>query len=124
MALDTSSLDRFLGVLMGEAVMKTAEGTEFFQTGFATVGPVDLVVDVAPPGGSMASLVGAMAVPGDDGSSQGGGNDPRLATHVDDLGFSFQNNSMEGGVAGELADRFDGEYMSALGLMEATGQPL
>ena len=89
MALDTSSRDRFLGVLMGEAVMKTAEGTEFFQTGFATVGPVDLVVDVAPPGGSMASLVGAMAVPGDDGSSQGGGDDPRLATDVDDLGFSI-----------------------------------
>ena len=90
MALDTSSSDRFLGVLMGEAVMKTAEKTEVvFQTRFATVGPVDLVVDVAPPGGSMASLVGAMAVPGDDGSSQGGGDDLRLATDVDDLGFSI-----------------------------------
>ena len=124
MALDTSSSDRFFGVVMGEVVMKTAEKTEVFQTGFATVGPVDLVVDVTPSGGTIASLVGAMAVPGDDGSSQGGGNDPRLATDVDDLRFSFQNNSMEGGVAGELADRFDGEYMSALGLMEATGPAL
>lgn len=88
--------------------MKTAEKTEVFQTSFATVGPVDLVVDVAPPGGTIASLVGAVAVPGDDGSSQGGGDDPRLATHVEDLRLSFQNNSMEGGIAGELADSVDG----------------
>ncbi len=108
MALDTSSLHRFLGVLMGETVMKTAEKTEVFQTGFATVGPVDLVVDVAPPGETIASLVGAVAVPGDDGSSQGGGNHSCSPTDVDDLGLSFQNKTMEGGIAGELADSVDG----------------
>ncbi|MCH7899809.1 MAG: hypothetical protein IH818_02720 [Acidobacteria bacterium] len=74
---------------MGDTPLPYFLRTWIFQTSFATVGPVDLVVDVAPPGGSMASLVGAMAVPGDDGSSQGGGDDPRLATDVDDLGFSI-----------------------------------
>ncbi len=100
MALDTSILHRFLGVLMGETVMKTAEKTEVFQTGFASVGPVDLVVDVAPSGGTIASLVGGVAVPGDDGSSQGGGDDPRLATHVEDLGIRAEDDSADGRVAG------------------------
>ena len=108
MALDTSSSDRFFGVVMGEVVMKTAEKTEVFQTGFATVGPVDLVVDVTPSGGTIASLVGAMAVPGDDGSSQGGGNHSCTPTDVDDLRLSFQNKAVEGGVAGQLADSVDG----------------
>lgn len=108
MALDTSSLDRFFGVVVGEPAMETAEKTQVFQTSFATVGPVDLVVNVAPPGRTIASLVGAMAVPGDDGSSQGGGNHSSSPTDVDDLRLSFQNNSMEGGIAGELADSVDG----------------
>jgi hypothetical protein len=124
MALNTSSPDQFLGVLMGETVMKTAEKTEVFYTGFATVGPVDLVVDVTPAGGTIASLVGAVAVSGNNGSAQTGGDDPRLATHVEDLGTRAEDDSADGRVAGELADRFDGEYMSALCLVEAAGPAL
>jgi hypothetical protein len=120
MALDTSSFDRFFGVVVGETVMETAEETQVVHGGFATVGPVDVVVDVTPAGGTVASLVGAVPVSGNNGSAKTGGDDPGLATHVEDLGTRAEDDSADGRVAGELADRVDGEYMSALGLMETT----
>ena len=55
--------------MVGEGVVVAEEETEVFEFGFASVGPVDDVVDVAPGGGSVASAPDAVPVPGDDGSS-------------------------------------------------------
>jgi hypothetical protein len=52
-----------------EGVVVAAEETKVVEDGFASVCPEDNVVDVAPAGGPATAFVGAVAVPGDDGSA-------------------------------------------------------
>lgn len=72
-------------LLVGEGVVVAAEEGEVLEDCFASVGPVDDVVDVAPVGGSAASAPGAVAVSGDDGSSLGWVDGPGFASDVDDF---------------------------------------
>jgi hypothetical protein len=59
-----------LGLLsVGEGVVVSAEETKVVEDGFASVCPEDNVMDVAPAGGPATAFVGAVAVPGDDGSA-------------------------------------------------------
>lgn len=54
---------------MHERVMEAAQEGEIFQAGFASVGPVLLVVDITPPGFAITTLPGAMSIAHDHRSS-------------------------------------------------------
>ena len=100
-----------------EGVVVSAEETEVFETGFASVGPGDDVVDVTPSGFAFTAFPYTVTVSGDDGSAETGGDDPGFASYVEEFGFGAENDSAYRCVAGELADCFNVENMTVLGFV-------
>jgi len=75
-----------LGVLfVDEGVVISAEETQVVEDSFASVGPEDDVVDVAPSRGPGAPGVGAVTVSGDDSPAETCGYHPGFAADVEDL---------------------------------------
>jgi hypothetical protein len=106
---------------VGQDVVEAAEESAVGGIGAASQGPGHIVVDVTPPGGTVATLPGAMTVAGDDRPSQCSGNDPGTPPHVDDLAVGAEDDPAHRGVAGKGAERGDGENMPVLGLMLTAG---
>jgi hypothetical protein len=99
-----------------------AEEGEVVGFGFSSVCPMVDVVDVAPSGPSVAaSLPGAVAVSGDDGPSQGRGDDPGLSADVDDLTGGSEDDPAHRGVACECSDLGESQDMPVFVLVETAG---
>jgi hypothetical protein len=65
-----------------------------------------------------------MSVPGNQGPSQGGGDDSGAPADIDDLAVRAEHDPAERAVAGESSELHDGEEMPVLRLVEPTGDAL
>jgi hypothetical protein len=68
-----------------ERVVVAAEKDQVVESGFATVGPVDDVVNVAPAGISSATGMLAMPVTGHHGAAQARVHDSGFPSDVEDF---------------------------------------
>ncbi len=82
------------------------------------------VMGVAPARVAVAPGPGAVSIPGDQGPSQGGRDDPGAPADIDDLAVRAEHDPTERAVAGESSEFHDGEEMAVLGLVEPTGDAL
>ena len=72
-----------------------AEEAEVVEVGGAAVGPVDDVVGVTPAWVSSAAGDDTVSVPGDEGPSGGGGDDPGFATDIDYFRFGVPDDAAD-----------------------------
>lgn len=86
-------LEKCLQVFLN--VVESAEEFSFLDVGSASVGPMGLVMNVAPWRGSVASGCGAVAVSGVDSSTLGGRPDPGFASDIEDLGVRPQDDAAQ-----------------------------
>lgn len=98
-----------------------AEDTEVVDHGVAAFGPGHEVMDVAP--GRLAAAAGGntMPVPGDDGPSETGGDDPGLSSDVEDFGVGAENDPGHRGVTCDVcpSDRLEFPKETPYGSSEA-----
>lgn len=87
-----------------ESVVVAAEEYEVFEFGFAAVGPVDAVVNVAPRGPASAARVLALSVPRNYCSAQGRWDDSGFAADVEDFGFRSEHDPGQRRVTRQLSD--------------------
>ena len=109
---------------MFAGVVPPAEEDAFGYVGFSAVGPVFEVVDVAPPGVSVASLSLAVAISGDDGPALCSRPDTSFSSHVEDFGVGSQDDPTYRGVASELTEHIDIDDVSMEVLVGAPSYPL
>jgi hypothetical protein len=100
-------------------VVGSAVELEVFDGGFAAIGPVGYVVDVALGGGSVTAWVLAVAVSSDHGPADGWGDDSGGSSDVDWLAVGSEDDAGDGGVACDLADLFGSEDLTTDGFMGA-----
>jgi hypothetical protein len=82
------------------------------------------VVSVAPPVGTVAAGVLAMAVAGDQSSPHGRGDDATSATDVEGLGVGSKDHAAEVAIAGVAADLSGRQHFPVARLVDAPAVPL
>lgn len=92
-----------------------ADQDEVGQGGGAAVGPVGDVVGLAHRGWSGAAGEGAVLVAQGQGGPEGEGDQAVGSADVEDLAVGAEDAGDEVGVAGQAADRGDGELEPGLG---------
>ena len=80
---------------MGQCVVVSAKESQIAGLGLASVCPVLDVMGVAPARVAVALGPCAMSVPGDQGPSQGGGDDSGAAADIDDLAVRAEHDPAE-----------------------------
>jgi hypothetical protein len=86
---------------VGVSVVSTAEQDAVVDGGFSAVGPVTLVVDVAPGGGDIAVPVLAVPVSGDDRAAFRSGERAGGTAGVEDLAVRSRDDPGDRAVAAE-----------------------
>ena len=85
---------------MNTGVVSSAAELGVVEVGFASVGPVDDVVDVAPRHGHVASGVDTSAISEFECSSQCGGNGAGASADVDGLRLAVGDDAYDACVTG------------------------
>src|SRR4051794_27775262 len=86
---------------MEDAVVLAADQDKVVQAGGTAVGPGDDVVGVAHPGGTGAAGERAVPVPSDDGPPQGGSDESRSTSDVENLAVGAEADRDQVGIAGQ-----------------------
>jgi hypothetical protein len=108
------------GFLVLEGVVVAAEEFEVPEGGGSPVGPMLDVVGVAPWGGSVTTFMPAVAVPGDQGSSDGGGDDAGGAAEVEGLGVGAEDDPVDDGVTGGFPHLAGSQHLPGGGFVDPT----
>jgi hypothetical protein len=82
-----------------QGVVVAAQKAKVVDLRLAVLSPGDLVMDVAPASRPSASGSDAMAIPGDDGSTESRRNDSCLTANIEDLGSGAKDDAGDRGIA-------------------------